>query len=78
MPLVSQPANALARLQISLEPGTESGTLMSHPELEIMRSGNPAARALPLLQAVAGGQAQRIVLGWGDNSLIIELSHENH
>ncbi|PWB49719.1 MAG: 3-oxoacyl-ACP synthase, partial [Nitrosomonadales bacterium] len=63
--LTPEPANALARLQISLDPNTEAGTVMSHPELESLRAGNPAARALPLLQAVATGQAQRIVLGWG-------------
>ncbi len=74
--LTPQPANTLARLQISLEPGTESGTVMSHPELEILRNDNPAARALPLLQAVATGQAQRIVLGWGSNNLVIELNRE--
>ncbi|MDP2961253.1 MAG: beta-ketoacyl synthase chain length factor [Sulfurimicrobium sp.] len=76
--LTPEPANALARLKIRLEPMTEDGTKMHHPELEILRAGNPAARALPLLQAVAGGQAQRIVLGWGENNLVIELSHENH
>lgn len=76
--LTPQPANALARLQISLEARTEAVTKMPHPELEILRSGNSAARALPLLQAVATGQAQHIALNWGDNSLNIEISHENH
>lgn len=74
--LTTQPANALARLQISLEARTEADTKMPHPELEILRSGNPAARALPLLQAVATGQAQRIVVGWGRNNLVIELNRE--
>jgi hypothetical protein len=74
--LTTQPANALARLRISLEPMTEDGTKMHHPELESLRVGNPAARALPLLQAVATGQAQRIVLGWGGNNLAIELNRE--
>ncbi|MFH1494127.1 MAG: beta-ketoacyl synthase chain length factor [Pseudomonadota bacterium] len=74
--LTTQPDNALAHLRISLEPGTAAGTVMSNPELECLRCGNPAARALPLLQAVAKGQAQRIVLGWGDNNLVIELNRE--
>ncbi|MDO8891813.1 MAG: beta-ketoacyl synthase chain length factor [Sulfurimicrobium sp.] len=74
--LMPEPANALARLQISLESSTEASTTMPQPELESLRCGNPAARALPLLQAVASGLARRIVLGWGDNNLVIELSHE--
>ncbi|MBZ0106703.1 MAG: beta-ketoacyl synthase chain length factor [Sulfuricella denitrificans] len=75
--LMPRPANTLTRLRISLEGKPEDGTSMHHPELEILRNGNPAARALPLLQAIATRQAQRITLGWGDNSLIIELNHEN-
>lgn len=75
--LTPGPAKALARLRISLESGTEEGTIMSHPELETLRAGNPAARALPLLQAVSTGQAQRIALNWGDNSLQIGITYEN-
>ncbi len=74
--LTTEPAHALARLKISLEAGTEESPVMAQPGLEILRRGNPAARALPLLQAVAMGQARRIVLGWSENHLVIELSHE--
>lgn len=70
--LTPQPANALARLQISLEAATEDGTVMSHPGLESLRTGNPAARALPLLQAIASGQGRRLSLNWGANSLTVE------
>jgi hypothetical protein len=76
--LTAEPANALACIQVNLEPRMEDGRGMSHPGLEALRHGNPAARSLPLLQAVATGQAQRVALSWGSNSLVIELSHANH
>lgn len=42
---------SLAQLQLSLS--NERPTRLSAPPLEALRSGNPAARALPLLQALA-------------------------
>lgn len=76
--LSAEPVNALARLQINLEGRMENGAVMSHSGLESLRMGNPAARSLPLLHAVATGQARRIALNWGGNSLIIESSHEHY
>ncbi|BCB26619.1 hypothetical protein SKTS_15050 [Sulfurimicrobium lacus] len=45
---------SLARLQISLC-DEQADTAMGSAELEALRKGNPAARALPLLQAIARG-----------------------
>ncbi len=65
-------AQSMARLRISL--GTEhTDSAMEQAELETLRRGNPAARALPLLQAIASGQEQRLGLNYGANSLIIEV-----
>lgn len=62
---------SLARLRISL--GTEQPeNAMERAELEALRCGNPAARALPLLQAIASEQEQRLSLNYGVNSLAIE------
>ena len=38
-------------------------TQMADPELERLRSGNPAARVLPLLQALATGTSGQLLLG---------------
>ena len=65
-------ATSMARLQISL--GTEQAdSAMDRAELEALRSGNPAARALPLLQAIASEQGQRLSLNCGVNSLTIDV-----
>lgn len=64
--------SAMAHLQISL--GAEQpDSAMNHAGLEALRSGNPAARALPLLQAIANGQGQHLSLNCGVNSLTIEV-----
>jgi hypothetical protein len=42
--------------------GETAATPCSHPALEALRLGNPAARALPLLQALAGGAAAMVVV----------------
>jgi len=44
-------ARTLARLDLSLTP--EAPTPLAAPALEALRTGNPSARALPLLQALA-------------------------
>ena len=49
-------AHSLAQLEISLEAGAQDDA-MADPALDTLRLGNPAARALPLLAALArGGQ----------------------
>lgn len=65
-------ATSMARLQISLGEERADST-MSSTELEALRNGNPAARALPLLQAIASVQGQRLSLNYDANSLIVEV-----
>lgn len=52
---------ALARLTLRLT-GNEPATTCTHAALERLRLGNPAARALPLLQALAGAGAQAVCI----------------
>ncbi len=52
---------------------TESG--LSAPDLEALRLANPAARCLPLLQAVAQGASTRVVLPYlVDGQLVLDVS----
>ena len=53
---------SLSCLTLSLT--QESAQSMPHPELETMRCNVPAARALPLLSALAAQQPQRMVLDY--------------
>jgi len=49
-------------------------TVMVEPALEAMRLGNPAARALPLLTAVAAGRTGELVLPyWPDLPLAVRV-----
>ncbi len=68
-------AASMARLQISLC-AEQPDTAMERTEFEALRSGNPAARALPLLQAIASEQEQRLSLNYGANSLSIEVGSQ--
>ena len=51
-------APALAVLEVELLPADGAVTRMEEPQLEALRAGAPAARALPLLAAVARAKAQ--------------------
>jgi hypothetical protein len=63
--VASQPGkNSLAKLQLALNPAEE--TTLSDSALEALRLSNPAARALPILQAIACKQAQTVVLPYLD------------
>lgn len=55
---------ACAQLRVQLLPASAAGPLTPcrQPALEQLRGGIPAARALPLLEAVARGEAARVVL----------------
>jgi len=68
-----QSATSLAQLAISLESagGEESRLLVA--ELEKLRTGNPAARALPLLSAIARREQQRLLFNWGGNDVHVEV-----
>jgi hypothetical protein len=53
--------------------GDEQPSILDNPELDRVRLGNPAARALPLLQAIAGQEATKISLPYLDRQLVIDL-----
>jgi hypothetical protein len=58
--LPQQGPHSLARLQVELvEAPTDQ---MKNPDLEVLRRQIPSARGLPLLQALASGRAERVVL----------------
>jgi hypothetical protein len=55
-------AQSLARIELSLTDDTPDA--LAEPELEALRVAIPTARGLPLLQAMARGEACRVVLGY--------------
>ena len=63
--LVPAEGRPLWRARVSL-PAAEAPTACAHLGLEATRRGNPAARALPLLQALAGTSPASIVLEAAD------------
>lgn len=56
--------NSLAKLQLAINPEDESK--LSDSALETLRLSNPAARALPLFQAIACKKSQTVVLPYLD------------
>lgn len=65
---------SLAKLQMSLT-SQSSEDCLDDPELERLRQGNPAARSLPLLQAMAAGRARQISLPYvSDQQLLIQYA----
>ena len=58
--------DALARLELRLGSGASgenaAETVLDRPELESLRLGNPAARSLPVLEAVACGRSADLTL----------------
>ncbi|EXJ16229.1 beta-ketoacyl synthase chain length factor [Imhoffiella purpurea] len=82
-----QSQHALARIALNASPPTDpapsgSGEKTADalpPELEAMRSGNPAARVLPLLLAMARGHAGTVELPYLDGgTLNVDLGFEPH
>jgi len=55
-------ANAIAGLDVEVEPRTAAATPMPDPALESLRAGVPAARCLPLLAALAGAAGRPVIL----------------
>jgi hypothetical protein len=51
----------MARLEVDLCGRDTPVTRLSDPSLDALRRGNPAARGLPLLAALARGAAERVV-----------------
>lgn len=85
--LASRPLSAAFSVALLLTPRRRPGSLMSlsldtgadiaespmsNTGLEDLRSGNPAARALPLLQALARRQATRIGIPYFERMLAVE------
>ena len=67
-------ASTLAKVSVGL--GQRAASAMHHPELEALRCNVPAARGLPLLQAIASGQmAASLVLDLFENQqLLLDVS----
>jgi hypothetical protein len=60
--------------QIHVSPTRDGATRLADPPLEGLRSSIPAARALPLLQTLARGVADRVVLDYLDDlQLAVEV-----
>jgi hypothetical protein len=65
-------ARSLARLHIEIRRDADEPARMEQEALETLRKGNPAARSLPLLAALARRAEERIVLEYvGDNRLVV-------
>jgi hypothetical protein len=63
----------LAGLRLCFEDGGNEDRL-ADPDLECLRTGNPAARSLPLLQAIARRKAGRVTLAHSASRLLcVEL-----
>lgn len=69
-------ASSVARVGVRLGQGAAS--TMHHPELEALRRNVPAARGLPLLQAIAAGSsAASLVLDlFANQQLLLDVSPE--
>lgn len=65
---------AFASLDITLHPPSEAETKAKLPELEALRSNTPAARSLPLLEAIARDAKAEIVLSYlPEITLVLDL-----
>jgi len=64
---------SLVEITVSLV--TEPSSRMNDENLESLRQSIPAARSLPLLQAIALGKSARVVLDYLDNlRLAVEIA----
>lgn len=52
---------------------TATVTRLAEPGLEALRKGNPAARSLPLLSALAGQRWGQVILPSGDSAVLVEV-----
>jgi hypothetical protein len=67
-------AKSIAALTLSLARDQGPSTALEDEGLERLRLGNPAARSLPLLAALASARAQRLVFeNTGADDLIVEI-----
>jgi hypothetical protein len=66
---------SIASLEVELVPGSGQETVMRDAGLEALRGGVPAARGLPLLAALAGGEAAQVCIAYfDDNHLDIRVT----
>jgi hypothetical protein len=69
----------LAALSIRLMQGPACETTLDDPELEAIRIGVPAARALPLLTAIARGRTEDIIVPYvAGNMVAISVTPVSH
>ncbi|CAL1240020.1 beta-ketoacyl synthase chain length factor [Candidatus Methylocalor cossyra] len=67
-------ADTLARLRAEFVAAAPGASAMLDPDLERLRRGNPAARSLPLLAALAQGEPAEVRLGCGmGGGLLLEV-----
>ena len=72
--LLTQRATTNTLAALSCEATSDAETLMTEQPLEQLRLGNPAARALPLLQRLASRSRERVVLpNANGRNLAVEL-----
>jgi hypothetical protein len=68
------PPGPAARLRVAIAPPGATPTACDHAGLEALRGVIPAARSLPLLQALARGVPTELVLAYLDSlSLVVQL-----
>jgi hypothetical protein len=73
-PRESGGAGTLLSLSLGGQDDAAPVTALADPMLETIRTGNPAARALPLLAAVAVGKASNLILPyWPDLRLRVQV-----
>jgi Beta-ketoacyl synthase, N-terminal domain len=65
---------AIARIELQIEAGATATSVMQNQDLERLRTGNPAGRALPLLRVLAEPAARTILLEYlSDKTLRVEI-----
>lgn len=70
-----QSAKSMAAIEIELRSGKAAETTMKDEALEVLRKGVPAARALPLLAALAAAKATQISIDYlEENHLDIQVT----
>lgn len=66
---------SLARLDLALTRDAHSATVMGDAALDKLRGGNPAARSLPLLAALARGATDSVVMEYvAGNRLVVAIA----
>jgi len=67
--------SSLAQLDVDVDAASRAVTRLDTPGLEALRAGNPTARALPLLRALAVRAATDVVLDYlGTGVLAIKVT----